>query len=129
MSKPATRQRMLRQLLLASLDAPAPRQITFADDDEHLTVHIDAESREAAAALVAALHLSDRAERGQPYPHNGPPVKCWTGSLNGRLFGWKIQVKFEAPFTSEYVTQWEAQDGFKRYGTPRPAESEQVANA
>lgn len=119
MSAPATRQRLLRQVLIAVLDAPAPREIRFENGDERHRVTIECDSADAAAALVKALHLRDRSEFGMPTPLAGVP-RCSTGWLDGTLHGWKFSLCFEAPFTGQYVDQWEAERGFELYGTARP---------
>jgi hypothetical protein len=122
MAKPATRQRMLRQLLVAVLDAPAPTEIRL--NDKTLQLSIESASAADAAELVAALHLRNRGEFGQPHPLNKPVE--WAGYYSGDLLGWEVCVSFEAPFEGEYVDRWDANGGFERHGTQRP---EQVAHA
>jgi hypothetical protein len=129
MSKPATRQQMLRQVFAAVFGGPTPSDISFLDDEGYRILTINTDSLEDATAITAAMPLSDWVERGQPYPLTGP-TEFWSGSFCGELLGWDVNVKFHAPFTGDYVARWDAKDGFKRYGMLRPAEPEQVtANA
>lgn len=117
MTAPATRQRMLRQLLVAVLDAPAPSQISFDDDRPRVTFECD--SADDARALAKALRLRDRSEDGQPYPHTGV-AEHWTGWITGSLLGWNVHVYFKAPFAGEFVDRWDREGGFRQFGTVRP---------
>lgn len=117
MSARATRQRLLRQVLVAVLDAPAPRKISF--DDERSQLNFDCDSAAAGRALAKALHLRDADESGQPHPLDIPD--CWSGWINGWLLGWHVQISFNAAFTGEFVERWDRYGGFKRHGTVRPA--------
>lgn len=124
MSAPATRQRMLRQVLVAVLDTPAPREITFLDDQ--ITVTFECDSADDARALAKALHLRDRSEHGQPYPHIGVALH-WSGVIIGVLLGWQMHLRFKAPFEGEFVERWDRNGDFERYGTVRPEPALAVA--
>lgn len=119
MSAPATRQRMLRQVLVAVLDVPAPRSIRCVDEDQdEPMLALDADTADDARALAKALRLRDRGEGGQPHPLQTPD--CWSGHVHGRLSGWYVTINFRVPFAGEFVDRWEAEGGFERHGTVRP---------
>ncbi|MER7002249.1 hypothetical protein ABT297_04260 [Dactylosporangium sp. NPDC000555] len=132
MRAPATRQRLLRQILVAVLDAPAPKAIRIDDERGSLDVRFDCDSAADAHALAKALRLRDQREHGQPHPLNTTP-ECWSGYLRGTLLGWHVQIGFDAPFTGEYIDRWRAKSGFTTWPAtaavldqPDPCPADQV---